>query len=239
MRLIKASTFGFVLLAIFVVSPAANAQTSDRARLLEDIQSMRSQIIEKERAFLAPAPEDQAKYAEFLQQPNSGLCRLLPREKFEGKLLILGAGSNYSFVKLSHDYGHTTEIGYEDGKFNTAFAGADLGLIASLGDVPIDSVDLNHPAADFLAKYRPPELERDAHAESLRINNGIAVGAFLFNQRAAAKIDTTYVMRAITYDDSDVLVALRTIREDSDGSITFLWRVLKQFPKPTLIRTEN
>jgi hypothetical protein len=42
------------------------------------------------------------------------------------------------------------------------------------------------------------------------------------------------VLRAINYRVSDVLVAFRVIRQDADGSMILLWKMLKTFPTPEL-----
>jgi hypothetical protein len=39
---------------------------------------------------LAPAPSDFAQFADFLQQPDTRIIRLLPREKYDGVLKTRG-----------------------------------------------------------------------------------------------------------------------------------------------------
>ncbi|HKV39176.1 MAG TPA: hypothetical protein VJX67_08180 [Blastocatellia bacterium] len=238
MSFVKFPVLALFLCVVFTLAPVGNAQSTDRAAVEKDIESLRSQIAEKEVLFLSPSPEDQVKYERFLQQPESGLCRLMPREKFDRVLTVRGGGSYYSFVKLTHEYGYGTEIGLEQGTFYTVFAGANLGLITSLGDLSIEAVDLKHPAADFLANYIVPEAEPDARAEYMRIMKGIEGGGSVFRLSVPAKTNTTYVMRSIDYNNSDVLAVFRVVGQDPDGSLTILWRILLRVPTPKLIQTE-
>jgi hypothetical protein len=44
-------------------------------------------------------------------------------------------------------------------------------------------------------------------------------------------------VRSVDYGGSDVLVAFRVVRQDADGSVVLLWKMLKKFDKPVLERT--
>jgi hypothetical protein len=50
------------------------------------------------------------------------------------------------------------------------------------------------------------------------------------------RADSTYLLRAIYYSRSDVLVAFRVVRVDSDGSAIILWKLLKKYSIPQLER---
>ncbi|HEX8146432.1 MAG TPA: hypothetical protein VF591_04435, partial [Pyrinomonadaceae bacterium] len=96
-----------LLLACLLLSAgAAEAQTGDRARAAAEIESLREQIRARESVLLAPSEDDRKAYAEFLERPDTGLIRLLPREKWEGKLSMRGGGAYYSFARLTHEYGY-------------------------------------------------------------------------------------------------------------------------------------
>src|SRR5690349_10760219 len=117
----------FLLGFVFTLSCAigASAQSNDRAKLAKEIESLRTELQSKEQEFLAPSAEDRAAFAEFLRQPGTGLCRLLPREKFNGKLMMNGGGAYYSFVRLTNEYGYGSDIGLEQDHLSVGFAGAD------------------------------------------------------------------------------------------------------------------
>ena len=106
------------------------AQTASRDDLLKDIETKRAELAKLQEKFLAPSAEDRAAYTEFLSQPDTGLIRLLPREKYDGsgerkaKLDINGGGAYYSFARLTHEYGMGQDIGLESGYLSTGFGGA-------------------------------------------------------------------------------------------------------------------
>src|ERR1044072_553334 len=59
------------------------AQTPSREDLIKEIGAKRAELLKLEEAFLSPSPEDRAQVADFLSQPDTGLIRLLPREKYD------------------------------------------------------------------------------------------------------------------------------------------------------------
>ena len=94
---------------ISLISIDGVAQSQDRAQIEKEIEVLREQLRQKEEQlgqkeleFLAPSPEDRAQFAEFLLQPDTGLARLLPREKYREKLNIREGGAYFSFTRLSH-----------------------------------------------------------------------------------------------------------------------------------------
>src|SRR5713101_6938335 len=120
------------LLCIFI---APSAKSQDRAQLQTRIAALREEIQAKEKVFLAASADDLTAFAQFLRQPDTGMARLMPREKYDGQLLIRGGGAYYSFAKLTNEYGYGTDIGFEQGRLGLVFAGANFGFLASLGDV--------------------------------------------------------------------------------------------------------
>ena len=234
----------FFLLSLLVISclivagaPAASAQSTDRAGLLVKLDSLRDQQQKKEATFLAPAAEDFAAYSEFLKQPDTGMARLMPREKYDGTLLINGGGAYYSFTRLTNEYGYGSDIELQQGKLQVGFAGADFGFMTSLGDVPIDSVTADDPGIHFLADFNTPSAEAEARAQYRRSGEGFMAEGFTYRNSLTATSNTSYALRSISYGDSDVLVALRVTRQDADGSVVLAWKVLKRFPVPQLVRT--
>jgi hypothetical protein len=57
-----------------------------------------------------------------------------------------------------------------------------------------------------------------------------------YTRRLPAEIGATYILRSISYDRSDLLAALKVVRQDTDGSLIIAWKLLKKFPKPELAR---
>jgi len=235
--MIRSSAFTSLLLTLLLLCfsfTSASAQSVDRDQLIKEIEALRAQIREKEKLFLSPASEDESALAAPLQQSGMGLLRLLPREKYDGKLSIRGGGAYYSFTRLTHEYGLGTDIGLEKNHLEVGFAGADFGFIVKLGDVPIESLSLEYPGAHFLSTFSAPLVEAEARRQHARAREGFEVDDFSYSSRLPVLVNTTYLLRSVNYGDSDVLVAFRVLRKDVDGSVVLIWKMLKKFPAPQL-----
>ena len=223
-----------VSILVFGLSIGARAQLQDRSGLQAKMESLRAQIRAKEKVFLAPSAEDLAAFAGFLRQPDTGMARLMPRETYDGKLLIRGGGAYYSFARLTNEYGYGSDIGLEQGQLRVGFAGADFGFLTSLGDLAIDSVTVEHPGVSYLAEFKTPSAEPDARDQYRRAGTGFEVDGFTYRSFLPASLNTTYALRSVDYGASDLLVAFRVTRQDADGSLTLVWTILKRFPVPQL-----
>lgn len=235
-------TTAFVILATCAVNVLA--QSESREGLLKQIAARRAELAELENKLLAPSAEDKAAFAEFLRQENTGLIRLMPREKYDETpnkqtLTIRGGGSYYSFARLTHAYGYGSDIALEHGDLSVGFAGADYGIILKAGAVPLEDVSLGHPGAFFLAGYKAALNEPQARIEQRRFATGDMVDGIKYGNRVEAEVGITYVLRSIDYGNSDLLVALKVVRQDSDGSLIIAWKLLKNFPKPELARNNQ
>ena len=221
------------------------AQSESRQDLLRQIATKRSELSMLEKKFLAPSEEDQAAYAEFLKQENAGLIRLLPREKYDSTsskketLTIRGGGAYYSFHRLTHEYGYGSDIELSQGYLSVGFAGADYGMIAKVGGAPLEDITVEHSSVFFLAGYKAAVDEPQARVEQRRFGDGATIDGITYRERVKAEAGMTYVLRSIDYGNSDLLVALKVVRQDSDGSLIIAWKVLKKFPKPELARNDQ
>ena len=235
----------FSLAVLATVSFAVRAQSSSRDDILKDIAAKRAELQRLEDQFLAPAEEDRAAYKEFLAQPDTGLIRLLPRDVYDSEvykknqktLTIRGGGAFYSFARLTHEYGLGSDLMLEVGYLSVASAGADYGMMIDLGDASLDEITKDYPAALSLADYAAAKDEPQARVEQRQVQAGRILDCATYKARVPVKIGTTFLLRSISYDRSDLLVAFRTVRKDTDGSVTIAWKLLKRFPKPELVRT--
>ena len=235
LRKLYAPALLFSLTLLF--APSVLAQADARARAAAEIESLRAQIKAKEAVLLSPSKADRREHADFLAQPDTGLARLLPREKWDGKLSIRGGGAYYSFHAPSHEYDDTSDIGLEQGRLSVGFHGADFGFIYEVGDAPLEEVTLEHPSVRFLVSFVPPSTRPEVDKLWVGYSSaGMHSGEFVYRPSVTAAVGKTYVLRSISYGDADTLVAFRVVREDADGSVTLLWKKLKQFPKPSLER---
>lgn len=223
---------GLVLFCLFGISSLALAQ--NRAQIVKEFDLLWEQIKAKEPALLAVSDEDRAANARFLAQPDTGIIRLLPRDRYDGKLNIRGGGAYYSFVRLTHEYGYGSDISLDRGLFGVGFAGADYGFFVSLGSLPLSEATLDHPALRYMADYKPPSRRAEINRQELW--KGVESGGYLYRSSLPAIVGNTYAVRSIGYDRSDILVAFHVLRRDEDGSFVLLWRRLATFPTPILIR---
>lgn len=225
------------IIALVLSALSISAQNQSREDILNEITAKRAELVKLEKALLLPSAEDQATYADFIKQPETGLIRLLPREDYDFKKIstIRGGGAYYSFTQLTHEYGWS-DLSLEQGYLKTGFAGADYGMLTILGDVPLENISLETTATNFLALHHAAANEPLARIEQRRWSEGSTIDGMTFKNRLPLKANSTYLLRAINYDSHDCLVAFRVVRIDSDGSAIILWKLLKKYPKPYLAR---
>lgn len=240
MRYFRLLFVAFSLLCVLVDPPSRIAQSTDRARLQTEIESLRNQLKTREQEFLSPSAEDQARFGKYLAEPDTGLIRLLPRpEKDEqSKVSIRGGGAYYSFTRLTHEYGYGSDIELQRRHFHTGFAGADYGMLAMIGDMPLEAITRDTPSVQFLSSWDTPLKLSEARMRQRQSNEGIEQDGITYSYSAKAIVGKTYVLRSVNYDGSDVLVSFRVIREDDDGSLILLWNKMREFPTPKLARNK-
>ena len=233
-----------VLVLVSALQVTGLAQSTSREDLRQQLETKRAELQKLEDQFLAPSDEDRTAFAEFLKQPDTGLIRLLPREVYDqfpnkpAKLTIRGGGAYYSFARLTHEYGYGSDIELSSGYLSVGFAGADYGLMTTIGQVPLEEISSEHPIAAFLASYKPPTEEAEARQHRSFRPTGKIIDGVTYQERLPVQVNTSYLLRSINYDDSDVLVAFRIVRKDSDGSVVLAWKLLKKYPKPMLTRSQ-
>jgi hypothetical protein len=198
------------------------------------IQSMYTAIKAKEQAFIAPSPADYSEYPDFQGKNDRGLVRLLPREKYDGKLSIGGGGAYFSFTKLSHEYQLNADIQLEQNNFSVGFAGCDFGFIVDLGNPPLSTVDEQHPALKYLMDFKPathnePEVRKQ---QRMAADGDVKANGYSYPSRTKnIQVGETFALRSIIFDQggSDVLAVIKVVRIDEDGSIILAWKRLKTF----------
>lgn len=207
-----------------------------------------------EKKLLMVDPSDEARFAQFLAEPNTGIIRLLPLYPQDRVVSAAEPDSyyrpgfnyfagTYSFSKRKHGNCLSgwqafptlgwAELRLKDGILSTAITVDSVGLIVRLGDVPIESVTVESAGASELDKFTPPtdhEAAKNIYANSL---GGVKVGNLVYSSRIPANSNTTYVLRSTMRRRADVMIAFRIVRKESDGSVTLVWKKLKGYPKPS------
>lgn len=199
------------------------------------------------KGLLAPPLADRLASAAFLRARNTGLIRLLPQGLDRNvtydkkKKLISGGGAFYSFIDLSHVYGHSSDIELHNDTFSSGFVGADYGMFTNLGDVSLEGISRADPRVTFISNYKPPRAETEARTEAHRFGlpGGVTIEGLLYRSSLPVQEKATYLLRSITYRRSqpgDVLVAFRVVRKETDGSVIIAWKLLKKYHAHALTR---
>jgi len=187
---------------------------------------------------LIPSERSQAEAARL----DGQAVKILPRGMFAEQtknsdidcpLGIRGDGAYFSFSTGSHSYNKTPEIELQQGRISVGFAGADYGIIADVGLIDTDKL-ADTREFQFLSTYKPPQFEPEIRNEQVRFSQ-VSIDGVLYSRYAPVSIRHTYLLRAISFDQSDILVALTIIEVGEDGSVTFAWRKLAGFAKPTFL----
>lgn len=206
-----------------------------------------------EKGLLSVDLSDEARFADLLAQPNTGIARLLPLSS-QGRVVSVSQpeayrrpgftyfAATYSFSKRKHGnclngwQGNPrmgwAELRLKEGILATAIMEDSVGLMVRLGDVQLDTVTVQTAGVTELDSFNPPPDSVSAKNMSENSLRGVKVGEFTFSSRIPANLNTTYVLRSTMRKRADVLVAFRIVQSDSDG-ITILWKKLKEYPKPS------
>jgi len=192
---------------------------------------------------LEPTRAERATHAQFLKQPHVGLVRLLPYSKVvtiddlskgtPKKLRFPGGAAFYSFTKLNHS-GWGADLKLKDGNLEVAFGPDVIGAVTTLGDIPIDSLTPDSPGVSTLATYAPPLERKQAQSDYERFERGLTLSGHTFQTQVPVHENTTYALRSIAYGRSDLLIAIRVVKQNADGSVLLLWKRIDKFSTPKL-----
>ena len=235
----------FTLLLSSIFSSSLVAQTKTREQLLDEIGARRNELEGLEQQFLAVSESDRAAYADLLDEPDTGIFRLLPREKFDSEtykenqktITMRGGGAYYSFSKRAHDYNSYPDISLDKDQLSAGFAGLNYGMLAKIDSVSLRELSAENPYVTSLIRYEPPSNEAAIRSEQRRFGMGAVIAELSLKHSVQVELNTTYLLRSISYSGrSDILVGLRVVRRDTDGSLIIAWKLLKNFRTPEVAK---
>lgn len=188
-------------------------------------------------AMLQPDPADVERAA------SQGLkvFKILPRGMFDyenNAYDLRGGGAFYSFTNASHSYNRVPQIGFEKGMLMSGFYGPNYGLMINVGNLDISSVDLRTKEVAPLEKYIPPRYYPEVYEEAKRARE-YALGGHTYRPFMPAVAGDTYILRAISFDQADSLVAFKIDRINDDGTAIVFWKPLKEFTPTPLLRFKD
>ena len=224
------------------------------------------------KALLEPNAADSAKFKDFLRQEKTGLFRLFPFLDCEAKNLVRVDGEcadyvsgswSYSFRKKDYSDATFFDLKFRDGSLISGSA-LSLGILAALGDVPLENVSLASDGMRFLAELKPAADQPDSEKQISGFVKGVDAGGYKYSTKIKVEENTTYGLRVVAYrmpdsvklifdsadktldndfysfplnqfdDRDDVTIAFRIVRKEA-GSITILWKELKRTDAPKLV----
>jgi hypothetical protein len=196
---------------------------------------------------LYPSAAERASFAALLREDGTGLMRLLPYTgcKVDPRIVnvngscldqvppVSGGGAFYSFKARKHERAFASDIALRDDLFNAGFMNHTVGLLTSLGDVPLDAVTLQSKAVRPFLKFVPAKTLAETELEFKRSRAWRESPDYVYGATAPARANTTYVLRSIAFapnrsKPTDVLVAFRITRKDTDGAVTIVWKHLQK-----------
>lgn len=214
----------------------------------------------EQKKVLEPNQSDLTKYSRFLDQPNTGIFRLLPDLKCEGNINIIRAdkkcleaipqSSFYSFREREHTPQHLSDIRLvndyliSDGMLSQSF-------LVKLGDVKLEDVSLETDGLNFMQNFSAIAESVEAREQFLNFARGVKSEDFVYRKMLPVNENTTYALRAVAFRANlyqtfrgfrydmlggdnriDITVAFRVIRKNDDGSLTLLWKELDRRDAP-------
>lgn len=189
-----------------------------------------SKLTDEQKELLRPSPQYETFFRSFLSQPNTGLIRLLPREKYDQtvQMPLRGGGAFYSFTKLSQEATSWSDIKFQEGELHTGVNDLTLGSMTMLGDVPLESINLDNPAVKFISQLALPAKYAEHKSYVDKYRAGFEVDGNVYRSALPAQLNATYVLRSTIYNRVDSVIVVRMIGRDSDGSVTLLWKIVNK-----------
>lgn len=204
------------------------------------------------------------RYAEFLKEPDTGIVKLsAAADCISDKDTVVagekcipykmpGAGIAYSFRTESYRLPRLADLILHEGVFKTGGAFQQV-MIVELGDAAIEGVTVETRGMKYLAESKAVKDSDEFTRNEEEIIKGIERGGFLYRKGQLVKADFTYALRSIAYRGKyirwidgvpydelefdrrrDVIVAFRVVDMNPDGSVTIVWKRLRDTESPKL-----
>lgn len=213
---------------------------------------------------VAVDPTITAKYAAFLDTPNTGGFKLVRDNGCDQKTSVVsatdvcrtysmpGAGNSFSFRTGNYRLRRLGDLSSRDGSFFVP--GVFMhGILTVLGDIDPNGIGLESPGVASLAALSPATSTGKATEFGATIARGFQKDGHRFSATVKMKVNTTYALRSIAYRGKvmravvgatynemerdkrrDVIVIFRVVDLDADGAATIIWRELRNTESPEL-----
>lgn len=240
----------------------AEPETSDDLLPPEKITELMEERKKRKKAeaMLKPPAAYRAKFNIFLKDKKTDLARLFVDKNCDNKMTVAvkdfekcadavplkGGGSFYSFRHRSgliYD-ANWSDIKLADSPRRLAVGNTDVqGIIAEIGEVNLEEVNLESAALKFLVDYRPKIVSAEVGKQVEFFKAGLNSNGFSYADSAPVLLNHTYVLRTIAYRSEsknptdkrdDLIVVFKIVGQEDDGSLIILWKELSRAASPVL-----
>jgi len=220
----------------------------------------------KELKAVEPHRELFEQYAAFLRQPGTGLTKLIDDQGCAENTKVVvateaclkytmpGAGSSFSFRTRHYRIPRLADVTFTNKSFQAS--GVLLhGIFVNLGDVPLETVTLGTKGLKYLVDFKPePDYKKGKEIDA-QLMRGVSRDGFLYRRGLYTVDNATFALRSIAYGGKyyravnrvtynefdydrrkDVIVVFRIVEKDADGSVTILWKELREKDAPAIKR---
>jgi hypothetical protein len=207
-------------------------------------------------------PADIEKYKTLLKQENAGIFKIFPNLGCQSKAVIRIDGECANFVPLSSSFTFRTnnysdeiyhDILYQNERIvsNSFFS---QGVFVMLGDEPLETVDITHPALKYLLSIEPAIDPKSAKERARAFKSGVEENGYKFTDNFTPQENATYAMRMMAYrlenslrpisnetttmemmfhslafdKRDDLIVVFRVLRRDENAGLTIVWKELSR-----------
>ena len=250
----------------FPLNPVSESdRLSSRVVLLQQmIGPLYRKPSNKELAALIPNAGLMQKHSAFLENENTGIFRLVPDSGCVNSVRVVsvkdecikysfpGSGNSFSFRTEAHRLRHLADITYVDDKLR--ITGVFMhGMMADVGDMPLESITLSSPAMKLLTAFQPSIVPDELLMIDKYFVQGIKSEQFIYSKEVSPAVGRTYVLRAVAYRGKvirsaagvkyneldydkrrDVIVAFRVVEKGDDKGITIVWKKLAETEAPKI-----
>ena len=205
---------------------------------------------------------DLERYRSFLNEPDTGIFKIFPNLGCVSKSVISLAPECSRFVPLSSSFTfrtkHYTDEIYHDiyytGEKIVSDSFFSQGIFVTIGDEPIERVDLTHQALKYLVSFQPDTNVDSARDHAKALKSGVDANGYRYADHLEPRDNITYAMRMMAYrlgnslkpvgDDTpmnemmfhslafdkrvDIIVLFRILRRDENAGLTIVWKELSR-----------
>ena len=189
---------------------------------------------------IAPEAQDLIKFAEFLRQPKTGLIKLKDGKGCIGEHLVIatadclqysmpGAAASYSFRIPNYRIEWLADLTFEDKNFKCLGRGVQ-GILTSLGDVPLETVNLQTSGLNFLITFKPETDDKKMKESRNHFLKGVLKDGFTYRSEWQAIENTTYILRSIAYKGKQTITpdGVEVSQVDKRKDIIIAFRVIRK-----------